>query len=157
MAARYPANIIGDQHGGHFFSPVNALVRLRGGEAAIPRLRRDIARLTGRSDIDIWDLPRQYRDTQRQITFESRSLLALAAAAFVAALLLIGQALARYTAASAAELQTLRALGMTPRQAVAAAAAGPTLAALLSAMLAVPGAVIAARWFPIGADAARAR
>ena len=153
VAARYPANIIGDQHGGHFFSPVNALVRLRGGEAAIPQLRGDIARLTGRSDIDIWDLPSQYQDTQRQITFESRSLLALAAAAFVAALLLIGQALARYTAASAAELQTLRALGMTPRQAVAAAAAGPTLVALLSAMLAAAGAVIASRWFPIGTAA----
>ena len=153
VAKRYPANVIGDSHGGHFFSPVNALVRLHGGEAAIPQLRRDIARLTGRSDIDIWDLPSQYRDTQRQITFESRSLLALAAAAFVAAVLLIGQALARYTAASAPELQTLRALGMTPRQAVAAAAAGPALVALLSAMLAAAGAVIAARWFPIGTAA----
>lgn len=153
VAARYPANIIGDSRGGHFFSPVNALVRLRGGEAAIPQLRRDIARLTKRSDIDILDLPSQYRDRQRQITFESRSLLALAAAAFVAALLLIGQALVRYTAASAAELQTLRALGMTPRQAVAAAAAGPALVALLSAMLAAAGAVLAARWFPIGTAA----
>ena len=153
VAKRYPANVIGESHGGHFFSPVNALVRLHGGEAAIPQLRRDIARLTGRSDIDIWDLPSQYRDTQRQITFESRSLLALAAAAFAAAVLLIGQALARYTAASAPELQTLRALGLTPRQAVAAAAAGPALVALLSAMLAAAGAVIVARWFPIGTAA----
>jgi ABC-type lipoprotein release transport system permease subunit len=153
VAKRYPANVIGDSRGGHFFSPVNALVRLRGGEAAIPQLRRDIARLTGRSDIDIWDLPSQYRDTQRQITFESRSLLALAAAAFVAAVLLIGQALARYTVASAPELQTLRALGMAPRQAVAAAAAGPALVALLSAMLAAAGAVIVAQWFPIGTAA----
>ncbi len=153
VARRYPANVIGDSRGGHFFNPVNALVRLRGGEAAIPQLRRDVARLTGRSDIDILDLPSKYRDTQRQITFESRSLLALAAAAFVAALLLIGQALARYTTASAPELQTLRALGMAPRQAVAAAAAGPALVALLGAILAAAGAVIAAQWFPIGTAA----
>src|SRR5258707_1136125 len=82
VAARYPLSVVGNPH--NQFSFVNALVRLRGGEAAIPRLRRDIVQLTGRSDIDIWDLPQQYADAQRQIAFEARCLVALAAAAFLA-------------------------------------------------------------------------
>ena len=34
---------------------VNALIRLAGGEAAIPAFRAGLARVTGRSDIDVWD------------------------------------------------------------------------------------------------------
>ena len=34
---------------------INAVVRLAGGEAAIPAFKADLARVTGRSDIDVWD------------------------------------------------------------------------------------------------------
>ncbi len=91
VAARYPASVAGDQSNPRDPNFVNVFVRLHGGEAAIPPLRRDIARLTGRSDIDIWDLPSQFSETQRQISFESRCLLALAGAAFAATLFLLGQ------------------------------------------------------------------
>src|SRR5262249_10573112 len=33
----------------------NALIRLKGGAAAIPAFKADLARVTGRSDIDVWD------------------------------------------------------------------------------------------------------
>ncbi len=51
LMARYRANLVGI-HGNGF---INALVRLEGGTAAIPRFRADLARVTGRSDIDVWD------------------------------------------------------------------------------------------------------
>ena len=151
VAARYPLSVVGNPH--NQFSFVNALVRLRGGEAAIPRLRRDIARLTGRSDIDIWDLPQQYADAQRQIAFEARCLVALAAAAFLASLFLIGQTLARFAAASGAELQIMRALGMTSAEVTGAVAAAPALAGLAGAGLAAGFAVAVSPWFPIGTAA----
>ena len=151
VAARYPLSVVGNPR--NQFSFVNALVRLRGGEAAIPRLRRDIARLTGRSDIDIWDLPQQYADAQRQIAFEARCLVALAAAAFLASLFLIGQTLARFAAASGAELQIMRALGMTSAEVTGAVAAAPALAGLAGAGLAAGFAVAVSPWFPIGTAA----
>ena len=150
VVAHYPANTLGDQSNPLNRNYVNALVRLRGGEAAIPQLRADVARVTGRSDIDIWDLPGQYREAQRHIAFEARCLVAFAAAAFLAALFLVGQAIARYAAASTAELQTMRALGMTPRQAIVTAAAGPAMVGVLGAGLGVASAFVASRWFPIG-------
>ena len=125
-------------------------MRLRGGEADIPRFRQELARLTGRSDIDIWDLPAQYADGQRQVAFESRCLLALAGAAFLAALLLLGQFLARYAADIAGDLRTLRAVGLTTWQALLCGAAGPAVAGTAGAVAAAGGAIVASRWFPIG-------
>jgi ABC-type lipoprotein release transport system permease subunit len=69
----------------------------------------------------------------------------------VAALFLIGQAVARYTAATMADLQVLQAVGMTPRPAVASATAPPLLAAAAGATLGVAAAIVASRWMPIGA------
>ncbi|HEY3717392.1 MAG TPA: ABC transporter permease [Jatrophihabitantaceae bacterium] len=151
VVAHYPANTIGDQRDPKNTQYLNAFVRLRGGEAAVPQLRSDVARMTGRSDIDVWNLADQFgRPVQRQITFEARCLFAFGAAAFVAALFLIGQAIVRYAAASTTELQTLRALGMTPRQAIATAAAGPASVGVVDGALGVLGAIVASRWFPIG-------
>ncbi len=149
LYARYPQNIVGAA-GSKNSNFVNALVRLRGGEAAIPQLRNDVARITGRSNIEIWNMPEQQRVGQHHIAFESRCLVAFAAAAFVAALFLVGQAIARYAAGSTQELHTMRALGMTPRQAIATAAAGPAIAGVVGAIVGVGGAVFASRWFPYG-------
>jgi cell division protein FtsX len=145
LYARYPDNIIDPETG-----TLNALIRLRGGESALPRFRAELARVSGRNDIDTWNIHEQGRALQRTLTFEASCLLAFAAAALVAAMLLIGQAIARYTAASVEDLKTLRALGMTARQSAYAAAAGPVIAATAGALLGVAGAVVASRWFPIG-------
>ncbi|MDQ2749299.1 MAG: FtsX-like permease family protein [Actinomycetota bacterium] len=149
VTRRYPLNVMGSLNPKEQY--VNALVRLDGGRAAITRLRADVARVSGRSDIDVWDLADQLgAPFQRQVTFESRCLVAFAAAALVAAMFLVGQAIARYAAASTTELQTLRALGLSPPQAIATATAGPAVVGVIGGCVGVLAAVGASRWFPYG-------
>jgi hypothetical protein len=148
FAKQYRANFYDDAN-----SFTNALVRLRGGEAALPAFQAHLAAVTGRGDIDVWNLPAGQRQEQRFLSFQARSLLAFGGAALVAALFLVGQALARTTAANMADLQVLQALGMTPREAVLAASGGPAVAAVAGAAVAAAGAAVASIWFPIGSAA----
>ena len=145
---RYHANLFDPQN--HY---VNALVRLRGGEGALPAFEEHLAQVTGRRDIDVWNILRLMAASQRSFVFQARSLLAFGAAALVAALLLVGQAVSRYAATSVADLQVLQALGMTRRQSMLAAAAGPFLAAIAGTTLGVVAAGVASGWFPIGTAA----
>ena len=110
--------------GAHDVGWVNALVRLKDGRAGLPAFRADLARITHRNDIDIWDNLGSFGVAAQQVdSFEAACMLAFGLAALAAAIFLLGQSIARYTSATVAELQLLRAVGMTPRQAVAAAAA----------------------------------
>ena len=144
---RYRSNILGTN--GETY--INALLRLKGGEAAIPAFRADLARVSGRSDIDVWNNRETFGAQLVRITgYEAACLLAFALAALVAALFLVGQAVARYTSATVADLQVLQAVGMTPRQAVASATAAPLLAAAAGSTLGVATAIVASRWMPIG-------
>ena len=147
LFTRYRANMLGST--GQTY--INALVRLKGGEAAIPAFRAALARVTGRSDIDVWDNSETIGDPVRKITaYEAACLLAFGLAALAAALFLIGQSIARYTSATVADLQVLQAVGMTRRQAIAAASAGPFLAGVAGGTLGVAAAIVASRWMPIG-------
>jgi hypothetical protein len=147
LARSYRANLVND------ITWFNALVRLKGGAAALPAFKAHLAAVTGRSDIDVRNLPEELRHRQRAAAFEARWLLAFGAVAFVAALVLVGQALARYVGASLTDLQVLRALGMTRTESVLAAVVGPLLAATAGAGGGVAVAVTASRWFPIGSAA----
>jgi hypothetical protein len=144
---RYPANFVGAHR---TFGFVNAIVRLRGGEAALPAFKDDLARVTGRGDIDVWDNTELLRASQKGDRFEAACLLAFGVAALVAALLLVGQALARCVAAGAADLRVLAALGMRRRQGVTAAVAAPLLAGVLGTAVGVVAAAVGSRWMPIG-------
>ena len=147
LFTRYQVNMLGTN--GQTY--INALVRLKGGQSAIPAFRADLQRVTGRSDIDVWDNLQQIGDPMHQVSaYEAACLLAFGLAALAAALFLIGQSVARYTSATVADLQVLQALGMTRRQAIAAACAGPTLAGVAGGTLGVAGAIVASRWMPIG-------
>jgi hypothetical protein len=147
LFTHYRANIMGTS--GQTY--INALVRLKGGAATLPAFRADLARVTGRSDIDVWDNLANFGEPTRRVTgYEAACLLAFALAALAAAVFLVGQSMARYVSATVADLQVLRAVGMTPRQAVAAASAAPFLAAAAGATAGFAGAVVASRWMPIG-------
>ncbi|MBB5788155.1 FtsX-like permease family protein [Jiangella mangrovi] len=146
LAAAYP-----DEVGPE--SPVavhNAIVRLHGGEAAIPGFLADVERLAGRQ-IDVFDLVEMLRTHGREVTgFEADALLVFALAAAAAAMFLVGQPVARYATATVADLQALRAVGMLPRQVVLTAVLGPVLAAVLGVVAGAAAAVAASRWFPTG-------
>jgi hypothetical protein len=146
LYAEHPRHFLG----AHGLAATGALVRLDGGEAAIPAFRQGLAELTGRSDIVVGDLTASARDFGRVTGFEAASLLAFAAVGGLAAAFLITVAVARYTASTVPDLQRLRAVGMTPRQGLLAAAAGPTLAAVVGTTLGAVSAAVGSRWFPLG-------
>jgi FtsX-like permease family protein len=132
------------------FSYTNALVRLRGGESDMPRFIRDVARVTGRNDIDITDATQGAKRVTNATSFERDSLLLFALVAAIAALLIVGQAIVRYTASAVTDLDVLRALGLTRGQTVVAAVGGPVAVATVAAVVSVAGAVAASPLFPIG-------
>jgi hypothetical protein len=150
LFAQHPANIVGTNHQAF----INALVRLAGGAAAIPRFRADLARVTKRHDIDVWNNSVYFGDPVRRVTgYEAACLLAFAVAALVSALFLIGQAVARYVSSTVVDLQILQSVGMTRRQGVASASAAPFLAAAAGTSVGVAGAIVASQWMPIGGAA----
>ncbi|WP_203417111.1 ABC transporter permease [Jiangella ureilytica] len=165
------SDLVGDEEGGLSPSPglygqyrdnlmgasgqgeLNALVRLRDGEAGLPAFKAGLQQVSGRSDIDFMDLAEDGRHARDVTSFEADALQAFALAAGAAAIFLVGQAVARFAASSATELQVVQALGMTTRQAGLAATAGPVAAAVLGSLLGAAGAVVASQWFPIGTAA----
>jgi hypothetical protein len=150
LLTRYRADIMGGSSNSATY--VNGIVRLAGGEAAIPAFRADLARVTGRSDIDVLDENIWIGDPARTVTgYEAACLLAFGLAALLAALVLVGQSVARYASAAVAELLVLRAVGLTRRQAASSAALAPGLAAVAGATLGVAAAIVASNWMPIGA------
>jgi len=147
---RYRRYIVGDDPA-KTASYVNALIRLKGGEKEIPAFRAGLARVTGRSDIDVLDDADWIGGPIGKATgYEAASLLAFGLAALLAALFLVGQAVARYASGSAADLKVLQAVGLTRRQAAACAAVAPGLAAAAGAAIGVAAAFVASRWMPIG-------
>ncbi|NED99928.1 ABC transporter permease [Phytoactinopolyspora halotolerans] len=146
---QYTPNVLGASGEGL----VNAAVRLRGGANAIPDFKEGLERVTGRSDIGVWDLTAEARHARDVTDFEADALLVFATAAGVAALFLVGQAVVRYAAATVADLQTLRAVGMTPRLTAVTSACAPLIAAVVGSLFGVIVAVAASLWFPIGTAA----
>jgi hypothetical protein len=129
-------------------------MRLKGGEAAIPAFKADLARVTHRSDIDVWDNYQKFGGPVKKATsYEAAVLLAFGLAALLAALFLVGQTVARYAADTARDLRVLQAIGLTRRKAAACAGAVLGLAAVAGATVGVAAALIASRWMPIGVAA----
>jgi ABC-type lipoprotein release transport system permease subunit len=128
----------------------NARVRLKGGEAAIPQFRRELAAATHSQKIDVVNWHEDIAGAQRTASFTATGWLLFALAALLASLVLVGQAFARYCAGAADDLGTLRALGLDGRQSRLAAAFGPALAGVAGAALGAVGALLASSLFPTG-------
>jgi hypothetical protein len=148
---RYAANIVGPADSRNLFNFVSALVRLRGGEAAIPAFRDRLAAAFPGASLEVNDNVAEWRTAQRDARFEARCLLAFGGAALIAALFLLGQAAARTAAASTDELRNLRGAGLVPRQAAAAVAGVMGVAGVVGAIGAVALAYAVSPIFPIGA------
>ena len=151
LFTRYRADIVGNTGRR---TPLNALIRVRGGESAIPAFRAELARVTGRSDIDVWDNYASFVGPVKQVTgYEAIWLVAFGLAALLAACILVGQSIARHVSGTAADLQVLRAVGMTRGEMVSSASAAPVLVTAVGATVGVAGAILASRWMPIGVAA----
>jgi hypothetical protein len=123
LVAHYRANFMGR----HVTTYLSSLVRLRGGVAALPAFRADLARVTRRSDIDMWNNVVDFGAPARRVSgVEAACLLAFGVAALAAALFLVGQSVARYISSTMTVLHLLRAPGSTPWQAVASASVNPS-------------------------------
>jgi len=147
---KYRADVVGSDPA-HTASYTNALIRLKGGAAAIPAFKAGLARVTGRSDVDVWDDYDKFGAQIRKGTgYEAAVLLAFGLAALLAALFLVGQTIARYAADTAQDLRVLQVMGLTRRRAAAWAGSVLGLAAVAGATVGVAAALIASRWMPIG-------
>lgn len=146
LFATYPENFTGTESGLY----VNAMIRLTDGAESIPQFKTDLARVSGRGDIDVWDMTAAAQDVKDVTLFESRSLMVFVFAAFVAALFLVGQAVARHANSVVNDLEPLRAVGMTPGESRVAAALGVGVASVVGLVLGIPMVLFASRWFPVG-------
>lgn len=148
LFARYWPNIVGPER--HI--PIQGLVRLRP-DATVAQLRTQVTAVAG-YDVDLQDIAATMLDRRRQVDgYEATALLVFAAVAAVAACVLVGQAVARYVRASAEELRTLRASGMTRRQQASLAALAPALAGVVGVVVGVVGAAFASFAMPLGSAA----
>ncbi len=150
-----PSAALFDQHlpnliGANETASINALVRLHGGAGAVAEFRDDLAEVSGRRDIDFFNLAEEAQHQVDVADFEADALLAFAASALVAAIFLVGQSVVRFVAGTTQDLRVLSAVGMPPRHVRVAAAAGPTLAAVVGAAVGVIGAYGASSRFPMG-------
>jgi len=158
LGSLIPSNGLFDQHAANLIgntevANINALVRLDGGADAVPDFREDLAELTGRRDIEFFDLAAMADHAADVARFEADALLAFAAAALIASVFLIGQSVVRYVSSASQDLQILSAAGMPPRHVRIAATAGPAIAAVAGTAVGVIVAWLASSRFPTGTAA----
>jgi hypothetical protein len=133
-------------------SPADAslLLRFRRGAADRDAFLRHMAA----AGLNIVDIPMveqvQTAGVQRSIRFESQALWALCSLIALAALAILGQALARQLYLESAELPTLRALGMSRTQLFGLGVLRVMMIGAVAALLTVPTAILVSPLTPIG-------
>jgi ABC-type lipoprotein release transport system permease subunit len=133
-------------------SPTDAslLIRLRRGAADREGFLRHLA-AAGLGTVDIPIVEQvQTAAVQRSIRLESQTLWALSALVALAALAILGQALARQLHLESVELPTLRALGMSQGQLVALGMLRVMIIGAVAGFLTVPTAILLSPLTPIG-------
>jgi ABC-type lipoprotein release transport system permease subunit len=130
-------------------SAENASVRLVHGAADVPALQRDVNALVapGAPVLDMHAVSRRVNTT---LSVEHAALLLLALVVAIAGGLLVGQALVRSASAVADDAATLRAVGMTRTDLVAATGVSHVVVAALTSVAAFAAAVVLSQWFPVG-------
>jgi hypothetical protein len=128
-----------------------AAVRLRHGEADVPALQREVARLyPPPRAVFVFALRPAEQDVVDTIALQGGAMWLLAAAAAIAALLFAGQAVGRRTVEACAGQPLWHALGASRRTLVAAAMCAPALAAVVATAVAAGIAVAASPLTRVG-------
>jgi ABC-type lipoprotein release transport system permease subunit len=124
-------------------------LQLRGGAAAVPELRRELAAaLPGSVDLSVRSV--QTVGVQRTIRSEAVALWALAVLIALAALAVLGQSVARQTYLDAREFAALRAVGMSRAQLTGLGLLRASAAGIAAAAVTVAVAVALSPLTPIG-------
>jgi ABC-type lipoprotein release transport system permease subunit len=131
-----------------FTNSINALVRLRGGDTDFSKFTKDVDRIAGRP-VEVIRAKDELATARKATNLERNALFAFAFAAGVAALVLVGQAVIRLVASSAADGPVLGAMGLTRRQRSLALAIPPMIAGAFGGFVGVALAVAASGIFPI--------
>jgi ABC-type antimicrobial peptide transport system permease subunit len=125
-------------------------IRLRRGSADVNEFFRE-KDAAGLGDVDVPIVERvQTAGVQRSIRFESQALWALAALIGLAALAILGQAIARQIYLDSDELPALRAIGMSRGQLLGLGLARASVIGILAALLSIPIAILLSPLTPIG-------
>ena len=132
------------------FGPV-VEVRLRNGFDDVPALRAEVERLTGGSEfVSVEDNTIEVDSVNDALDTQALALLLFAAIAGVAGLVGVGTAVTRQLAASGADTQILRALGLTRWQRTTAFATVASPVIVVGVTLGVLGAMAASPLLPMG-------
>ncbi len=131
------------------FSFTNMFVGLRNGEADIPKLERDVEKITGEptNTINLVDELRRARDTT---TLEARGLWLFALAVVLGGGTLVGQALARAVTARASDLVTLQAMGADDEMLTTGLVLPTLVTGVVASLVGFGVAVALSGRFPIG-------
>ena len=134
-----------------YYAPIEALaVRLRGGPEGVPSFVAELEqRAEGRPLFTI-EQAAASAATQRSIGAQADALRVLAVVAAIAGFLVVGQLLVRQSRLDSADGPVLRAMGMSPRQLVGAAALRAATIAVVATAVAIGTAVALSPLFPIG-------
>src|SRR6478736_9057713 len=128
-------------------------IRLRHGLADLPAFERGVRRIVSPGDGQVHlgsEIQNAAEKAQRPIHLEAIALALFGAITGLAALLILGQALARQVAADTDDHSTLAALGADRRQLVAVPLARATIIGLAGAVVAVVVALLLSPLTPIG-------
>ncbi|MDP9228415.1 MAG: hypothetical protein M3M99_05105, partial [Actinomycetota bacterium] len=110
-------------------------IRLKRGDADLASFRAGVERIAGKKPFEMYPKRNIQAKLQSSIHIQAQALWALAALGGLAALLLVGQAIARQTALESSEHPLLRSLGMTRAQLFALGIARVVPVALLAGAL----------------------
>jgi hypothetical protein len=127
-----------------------AFLRLRGGEADVARLRRDVERITRNPAFPIRDVREGQRRVERGTEVEAVALTLFAVAVLAVGAVLMGVPLIRLVGSEDADARTLRSLGMARGALVLTLAAPGVVVGVLGAAGSVVVAVLASPLVPIG-------
>jgi hypothetical protein len=126
------------------------LVGLRRGSADLDRFFREMSE-AGLGEVDVPFTEKvQTAGIQKSMRFETQALWAMAALIGLAAVAVLGQALARQTYIDSDELPTLRAIGMARRALFALGISRATVIGLAAAVASVPVAILLSPLTPVG-------
>lgn len=127
----------------------NAVIRLRGGDADLPELERQLSEHAGRP-IEVLHVSEGLETARRAVALETAGLASLAAAGWLVVAVLVGQALIRLASADPDDFAVLRNLGMTTREASTAVIAAPAVAVVVGLAGAPVLSYLLSDQFPIG-------